>query len=180
MFLLAVRGFDAALSISVTWRLCGCSRQGRVHLLTNSFVLGCSAEVCTGHLHPRQGPLSTCTCVAAGCCPCRRTTVRRRMCGLWGSSCTYCCAADHLSTMSRCAHRCLGAHLLRCYGSNRCSVATASFAQRWIVLSSASGVDSCAVVLQDEDIFRAIMDHGKPDFSRYTWDKISQPAKVRH
>lgn len=34
-------------------------------------------------------------------------------------------------------------------------------------------------VQKDEDIFRAVMDNGKPDFSRFTWDNISDAAKVR-
>lgn len=38
--------------------------------------------------------------------------------------------------------------------------------------------DDVCICMQDEDIFRAIMDSGKPDFSKYTWDHISQPAKV--
>lgn len=36
----------------------------------------------------------------------------------------------------------------------------------------------CVSCPQDEDIFRAIMDNGRPDFSACTWDNISQPAKV--
>jgi len=32
--------------------------------------------------------------------------------------------------------------------------------------------------MQDEDIFRAVMDDGKPNFDCYVWDRISPPAKV--
>jgi len=33
--------------------------------------------------------------------------------------------------------------------------------------------------VEDDDVFRLIVENGKPDFSHYIWDSISAPAKVR-